>query len=241
VQTPGGGWSHLTLPLQMQLPLVQTAPSGQRTLQPPQLSGSSAVGKQTMVVPVPGHCVVPIGQVQTLLLQVAFDGQALPQAPQLLLSEVVSTQLAPHRVLPVPHVHTPPTHEAPAAAHALSQPPQLFLLVLRLTHVAGLPHSMNPAPVHWAEHVPPLHEPVHVVVQVPQCWGSPLVSTQPAPGQVVWLTGQPQLPMTQVVPLLHVFPHEPQLVSFAWVSTHRPLQLVWPEAQLPVLAPPAPL
>jgi hypothetical protein len=56
----------------------------------------------------------------------------LPQAPQLLLSTPVSTQVPPQRTCEVSHWHAPPTHSCPPV-QTLPQPLQLALLVCRLT------------------------------------------------------------------------------------------------------------
>jgi hypothetical protein len=83
---------------------------------------------------------------------------------------VVSTQDGgePHIVLPPLHVQLSLEHVLPAAVHALPQSPQLEG-VLMLVHTGGLPHSLDPVPVHMVVHCPLLHDPVQVVVQLPQC------------------------------------------------------------------------
>jgi hypothetical protein len=93
-----------------------------------------------------------------------------------------------------------------------------------------------------------LHAPVHVVLQVPQCCGSLLRSTQPAVPHNCLPVSQAQTPALQSLPLVHAFPHVPQLSLSVWVSTQlvphwdRPdAQGPPPEPEAPVPAPPTPL
>jgi hypothetical protein len=135
---------------------------------------------------------------------------ALPQVPQLFGSLPVSTQAGgePHIILLPAHTQTPAVHVEPAV-HGFAQPPQLLLSVLVFTHSGGLPHVMKPCPVQVSVHCPFMHAPMHVVLQLPQCWGSELVLTQPA-AHLVWFEGQVGEPPEPVVP-----PPVPPVVALA--------------------------
>jgi hypothetical protein len=232
-----------SVPAHEHVPLSQMSPSGQRVSHPPHMSGSEAVGAQTMLVPGPGHREVPVGQAHTLLLQTMPVTHLVPQPPQLAGSEAVSTQVGgdPHSARPWLHVQTPPTQEAPLAVHGLLHPPQLPMSVLVLTHLGGVPHIVKPLPVHELEHCPPTHAPLHVVVQLPQCCGSPLVSMQPAVPHNCLPESQAQAPSLQSLPPVHAFPHVPQLLLSVCVLKHWPPHWVWPDAQAPPPEPEAPV
>jgi hypothetical protein len=69
-------------------------------------------------------------------------------------------------------------------------------------------------------------------LQLPQWFGSLLVSTQVLP-HWVWPGPQPlwQAPWTQFWPLGQLWPHVPQLLGSVWVLTRTPSQQVWPDTQ----------
>jgi hypothetical protein len=86
------------------------------------------------------------------------DPQALPQAPQLAESSVVSTQVAPHRVRPGRQAQAPPTQIC-VALQAAAQPPQFFGLFCVVTQS---PPQVWP-PRHWhppAAQVAPCAQPM---------------------------------------------------------------------------------
>jgi hypothetical protein len=71
----------------------------------------------------------------------------MPQSPQLSGSELTSTQLEPHWVVPVAQVseQTPPEQTLPSP-QTLPHKPQLLALVCRFTHSPA--HCVSPA-WHW--------------------------------------------------------------------------------------------
>jgi hypothetical protein len=116
-------------------------------------------------------------------LQQAFPvPQALPQAPQLLLSVRTLRQLEPHSVEVAPEqviVHTPALHVAdpppwPGPGHTWPHEPQLFVSALSLTQA---PLQIVVPAGHW--HDPPMHRapPVQMLPQAPQLLVSELSLT----------------------------------------------------------------
>lgn len=88
--------------------------------QPPQLPRSVVVLMQA-----PLHGDVPVGQAHMLSTQLAPEGHALPQPPQLKLLVVVSTHDEPHWVNdPQPEVQLPALHTRPGS-QTCPQVPQL--------------------------------------------------------------------------------------------------------------------
>lgn len=73
------------------------------------------------------------------------------------------------------------------------------------------------------EHVP---KRAHCVVHDPQCRGSVLVLTQPAPVHIVAGAGQAHAPAVQVPPVPQLLPQAPQFAVSVLVSTHLPPQSV---------------
>jgi hypothetical protein len=71
-------------------------------------------------------------------------------------------------------------------------------------------------------HAPPTQEPPaeHAWLQLPQCVLLVVVSAHTP--QSVSGTGHVQLPPLQILPPVHVTPHEPQLFGSEFVSTHTP-------------------
>jgi hypothetical protein len=107
---------------------------------------------------------------------------AVPHAPQLLKSLLVSTHLSLQFVIPAGHEHVPFVH-TPPAGHLLVQAPQLLVLLER--SMQALPQFVWPgghSVVHW----PPAQTwPVaQVVPHAPQFDGSLLVSTHAPPQRV---------------------------------------------------------
>ena len=117
------------------MPLVQVVPVGQWLLQVPQLTESTCTLEQT-----PLHRLSPWGQTHAPALHCRPPLQAVPQALQLLGSELVSTQTLPHLVLPAAQLSAqlPETQTSPAA-HALPQLPQRMGSFVTSTH--WLPQS----------------------------------------------------------------------------------------------------
>ena len=135
-----------------------------------------------------GQVVVHVPLEQTLP-----EPQALPHAPQWLLSVCLLTHAPPQAERPAlqPGVQLPatPTMLPPTGAggQALPQSPQLFGSLLVLTH-APL-HAENPS-LHEYAHLPathagaPLGTPGQATPQAPQCAGLVVVSTHSVPPQV---------------------------------------------------------
>jgi hypothetical protein len=208
-----------------QAPSEQVVPRPQGIAQPPQFAlsfwGFTHVAPQRRS---------PAAQAQTPALQVAPFGHWTPQALQLSVLLVVSTQLLLQFVSPAAHdsAHTPFEHTCPAA-HTFPQVPQLFgsLCVWMHTLLQRIPfwHWQTPA---W--HVVPaaqraLHPPqLALFVErsrqlLPHCVVPP----------VHW-----QVPATHDSPdaVLHVTPHPPQLFGSAWSAMHAPLQYACPGGQV---------
>jgi hypothetical protein len=124
------------------------------------------------------HRLLPGGQVQAPLKQVAPVPQAMPQPPQLASSESVFTHEPPQFFSPGAHcVQSPPLH-ACVEPQALVQVPQWAGSFPRSTQVPlqsvrPLAHRHDPA----MQSLPP----VHALPHVPQLAASDFVSTQAAP------------------------------------------------------------
>jgi hypothetical protein len=147
-----------------QVPFEQAWPAGHTMPQPPQF-----VGLLVMFVQLAPQVMVPPGQVAEhvpLAHTRPCAAQSLPHAPQLLPSDVVSTQLVPHASRPGEHMHVPPL-QVVCAGHALPQAPQLFTSVL----VLAQPLAHCSAPPGQDEHIPLLHwTPAgHALPHAPQC------------------------------------------------------------------------
>jgi hypothetical protein len=93
--------------------------------------------------------------------------------------------------------------------HASMHPPQLLGSVVVLTHEA-LEQAVSPG-AHAISHIPIEHTNprAHCVVQLPQWFGSELVSTQ-VPLQSVCIAGQPHAPPTQTSLAAHALVQVPQ-------------------------------
>lgn len=106
--------------------------------QVPQLAGLPS--RSTHALP---HLLSPAAQPEPHLPseQTCIDAHAVPHAPQLLASDCVSTQLAPHAVLLAEQPHLPPLQACPAV-HAAPHAPQFAASVLKLRQ--SLPHSTLP-------------------------------------------------------------------------------------------------
>jgi hypothetical protein len=107
-------------------------------------------------------------------------GHRLPQLPQLRKSDVVSVQVEPHKVMPVPQVQTPMAQvlvDPQAVPHA----PQWTVLVLVLTQLPL--QSVRP---DEQRHVPDeqICPPTHAVPHAPQWAALVLVSVQLPPQSV---------------------------------------------------------
>jgi hypothetical protein len=138
---------------------------------------------------------------------------------------VVSTQFAPHSVWPVAQPQFPLEQPWPAG-QAWPQLPQLRLLVITFTQ--ALLQFIRPAAQvvpqrDWLQTWPP----VQMLVQVPQCMGSELVSTQLDPHRASE-PEQVHALSVQVWPVVHFVPQPPQLSLSDVVSTH-----IWPHSMRP--------
>ena len=160
---------------------------------------------------------------------------AVPQAPQLELFEVVSTQLPrkpdPHCVWPAGHSQVPSTHETPPG-QKLPQPPQFRLSVLMFVHAVIEPkgvfvvHDISLA-------LQLLHTPLtqlsmfagHCFPQPPQLLESVCVLTH-APLHLVSPDEQVQFPPVHVPPAPHPLLHLPQLALSVCTSTQALPQAV---------------
>ena len=150
-----------------------------------------------------------------------FGGlQTVPQAPQLLLLIVVSTQMPLQSVSPAGHLHWPAWHVSPPV-QALPHLPQSRRLACRLTHEA--PHAVSDASVHVQAPVVQVWVAPQRFPQVPQLVLLVDVSTH-VPLHLVSASGQPatHMPPVQTKPAPQALPHMPQLVGSEDVSTHVP-------------------
>jgi hypothetical protein len=153
--------------------------------QAPQLLRSSV--SLTHAVP---HLTRGLVHTHALLMHVAPVGQAVPHAPQLLLSFVVSMQVVPLQSVSVSlHTQAPPWQDVPEG-HFLPHTPQLFESIVTSVQAAPPPASAAPA------------SPPHMITV------SPLVLTQT------------QELLTQSAPEGHFFPHAAQLFGSLCALTH---------------------
>ena len=130
-------------------------PAWQKVVEPlhtspqvPQFCGSLASDRQ-----MPSQSWVPAGQVHEPSTQVVPSEQAWPHDPQLAGSVLVSTQSAPHAVVPgAAHEHLPPAQVC-SAEHAVPQLPQWVRSVWVSTQ--AVPQLVRPT-AHAASQVPPM-------------------------------------------------------------------------------------
>jgi hypothetical protein len=144
----------------------------------------------------------------------------LPQAPQLFVSVQRFLQPVPEQyVLPaVAHEQVPLEHTASDEAHALPQPPQLFLSEVSSTHAPE--QQLWPA-AHLAPQAPQLFTSLDVFMHaVPQ-------TVAVAPEHMIPHDPPEQLaaPVPAVGPE-HLCPHAPQLFASVPSFTHEPLHVV---------------
>src|SRR5262249_40955153 len=115
---------------------------------------------------------------QALFTQALPKSHVLPQAPQLLLSMLLSTHVPLHTESGAGQLSAQPLERHTCdAVHALPQPPQFFGSICVLTQVP--PHDCSPAPGHE----PPGPVPVPVPLPVPLASPSP----PPSAGEPWWL------------------------------------------------------
>jgi hypothetical protein len=168
-------------------------------------------------------------------LQTLVPLQTVPQAPQLVLSVLASTQVPPHSVLLVSvHLHTL-LAQLVAVGQAASHAPQCASLVAVFTHAAAESHHRVP---NGQTHAPPLHaSPLpHHLPQVPQFDASLESETQLLPhGEVE--PAHTQLPALQYLPEAHATPHAPQFAESLLRLTQLVPHGVRPDAEQ-VHAPP---
>jgi len=139
----------------------------------------------------------------------------------------------PHAVgLPVGHVHVEAMHDAPDA-HTVPHVLQFAGSLVRSTHTP--PHAVLPTGQPVQE--PPTHTSLelHVLLQVPQCKASVLVSVQ-VPGTPPHTVGNPvgqvHVPATHAAPVGHARPHPLQFFASVDRSTHAPAHAVSPGAHV---------
>jgi hypothetical protein len=179
----------------------------------------------------PEHTMVALGAAQTR-----------PQAPQLLTSVPVFTQVPLHTTWPGGHcvVQVPLTQLVPLG-QAWPQAPQLLGSFVRLISqplAALVSQSAKPALQLAITQLPPEHAMVALGAvqtrpQAPQLLTSVPVFTQ-VPLHTTWPGGHcaAQVPFTQLVPLGQALPQAPQLALSVFRFTQLPLQLVWPAGQV---------
>jgi hypothetical protein len=158
----------------------------------------------------------------------------LPQAPQLVGSEDVSTHVptppaSPQAVVCGGHTQLPPVHCVPPV-HALPHFPQLAELCCKLPQ---MPLQRSWPVGHEHEPAVQLVPPVHTMPQPPQFWLSLVVSTQ-APVHSVWVAEQPVLhiPLLHTWLAAHLVPHPPQSTGLLARLTHCPEQFTVPVGHL---------
>jgi hypothetical protein len=259
VQT-GPPWQELTQPL-----LTHEPPGAQAKPQAPQLPGSLVVSVQ----PAPQHCsgAVQAGPPWQEPMHIPFTqpapaGHTRPQKPQLLGSVPRSTQLLEQLVRPFeqpPPMHSPPPElvmqQAPLvqvhpAGQTTPQALQLLSSLLGSTQVVpalqqrsplGQPVLLHGRP--WQTPLAQLPPPGQTLPQVPQLFGSVLVSTsqpsettpsqsaKPGTQEVIWQLAarQPAVPSGTVDG--QKLPQLPQLLGSAVVLAQRAPQQVCPLGQ----------
>jgi hypothetical protein len=146
-----------------------------------------------------------------VLAQHALAGQTVPQALQLFGSEVSSTQVPPQ--------------QACVAVQAFPQDPQFLLSVAPSTHLLVQHNGVVNAGVCIVQsvpHIPQLLMSVVVLVHVPVMGGHCTCGAV----HIV-----PHTPLEQVWPMVHAWPHEPQLRLSVWVLAQAVPHWVWPVGQ----------
>ena len=108
---------HLTVPVgQLQTPIVQVPPAPQEFPHAPQLAASVIVFVSQPSATTPLQFAkpvlhMPMVHVPAMQMAVACGNEhTVPQVPQLFGSVCVSAHMLPHKVVPIAHVQTPPTH-----------------------------------------------------------------------------------------------------------------------------------
>jgi hypothetical protein len=119
---------------------------------------SVATFEQVPGMPPGGHLISPAGHApHTPLVHDAPTMHCMPQLPQLLASDAVSTHTPSHGVMPAAHAHCPDMHAAPTG-HPAPHEPQLFGSV-----------AMSAQPVgQLCVPDPQMHTPVMHVAPCPQ-------------------------------------------------------------------------
>jgi hypothetical protein len=140
--------------------------------------------------------------------QLSFFPQTLPHPPQLLSSELRSTQAPPHSANPAGQTQRPATQLVPPV-QATPQLPQLAESLVRLTQL--LPHGKKGG-VQVPTQLPAWQNGVAAAQtwpQLPQFCGS-LSSGRQEPPQAAVPTGQLQTPALQLSPALQALVQPPQ-------------------------------
>jgi hypothetical protein len=134
----------------------------------------------------------------------------------------VSTQVPPHETSGVTHWQEPDKHAVPPP-QAWPHEPQLALSELRSTHP---PLQALRGVVQEVVHTPELHTwlLLHAVVQLPQWFGSAVVSTQALP-QTMLPAGHVHVLPEQICVAPQAIPQLPQWAGSLVRSVHAPLQL----------------
>lgn len=144
--------------------------------------------------------------------------QAIPQAPQFLMSVVLSTHVWLHRSGGLLQTQPPPTQLAPVG-HELVQLPQCAVSVFSSTQTPPQLWSGSQTHAPPAQCVPA----EHLLLHTPQLFESIVKSAQAPPQTAatsVPLAWQVHTPFVQSAPGGHCVPHEPQFCGSAIVLTH---------------------
>ncbi len=144
-------------------------------------------------------------------------GHTVPQAPQFIALDCVSTQVSPQRVVPAGQAHTPAV-QGTDPGHTVPQAPQCMVLVCVLTQVSPqfvcpvghthMPPAQGTVPRHTLPHAPQLFRSVVMLVQVPPQRSLPV-------GQ-----GATHMPPAQMRSPAQALPHRPQWLLSACVLVH---------------------
>lgn len=140
-------------------PLVHVEPDAQAFPQRPQFvklarSVSHPSAGLPLQLPKPASQATPHDPPVQLTTAWTPEEHAFPHAPQFATLDVVSTQVSPQSIRPVPEqIGTQvPAEQFVPAPQTLLHRPQLLLSALMFTHV--LPQSMRPVPVHVGTQLP---------------------------------------------------------------------------------------
>ncbi len=163
----------------------------------------------------------------------------MPHEPQFFASLVVSAQVLPHLVSPLPQEQDPATQVPPP--HETSQAPQWPASVALSTQTPKQTSVLPTGQTHLlAVQVAPTG---HLLKQAPQLSKSLVLSVQTTPHMSGLATGQVQTPLAQLAPVGHFLAQAPQLFTSVDTSVQPiPGQRIIPvpHAQTPDLQVPLP-